>query len=290
MKTSAHGLALIKQFESLHKVRRDGMVEAYLCPERKPTIGWGCTKGVKLGDVLTVAQCEARLAAELPEYETAINESIHVPLNQNQFDALVSFTWNVGTGWINGKRKGGAATFVRLLNAGDYSAVPRELLKFSRGNKSKKKYDSLAARRKIEGQLWLKPISVSAKTNSATENASNDNELEISVTDFPKKSMPQDVAPEETPLRKVSRKFQLLDLLKWLFGISALGTGGTISAGNIEATKVYADQIMAMVSSYGVPGLIVICVGGYVAVQAVQYLMEEDRAKGSYTPSGEIEV
>ena len=90
MKTSPKGIALIKEFEGLR-------LKAYKCPGGVWTIGYGHTAGVKPGMVITEAQAEEYLKADLIAFERYLN-GLGLALNQNQFDALVSFIYNVGTG------------------------------------------------------------------------------------------------------------------------------------------------------------------------------------------------
>ena len=90
MKTSPKGIALIKEFEGLR-------LKAYLCPGGVWTIGYGHTAGVKPGMVITKAQAEEYLKADLIAFERYLN-GLGLALNQNQFDALISFIYNVGTG------------------------------------------------------------------------------------------------------------------------------------------------------------------------------------------------
>ena len=90
MKTSPKGIALIKEFEGLR-------LKAYKCPGGVWTIGYGHTADVKPGMVITEAQAEEYLKADLIAFERYLN-GLGLALNQNQFDALVSFIYNVGTG------------------------------------------------------------------------------------------------------------------------------------------------------------------------------------------------
>ena len=90
MNTSPKGIALIKEFEGLR-------LKAYKCPGGVWTIGYGHTAGVKPGMVITEAQAEEYLKADLIAFERYLN-GLGLALNQNQFDALVSFIYNVGTG------------------------------------------------------------------------------------------------------------------------------------------------------------------------------------------------
>jgi lysozyme len=106
MTTSVVGVALIKEFEGCK-------LNAYLCPAKKATIGYGNTfysngSKVKIGDVITQAQADELLRLILPEFESIVSKRIHVSLNQNQFDALVSHAFNTG----------GSDTLFKLVNEG----------------------------------------------------------------------------------------------------------------------------------------------------------------------------
>ena len=90
MRTSPKGIALIKEFEGLR-------LKAYKCPGGVWTIGYGHTAGVKPGMVITENQAEEYLKADLIAFEKYLN-GLGLALNQNQFDALISFIYNVGTG------------------------------------------------------------------------------------------------------------------------------------------------------------------------------------------------
>ena len=89
MKTSKQGIELIKRYEGLR-------LKAYVCPAGVATIGWGHTKGVKAGMVIDLAEAERMLADDIAIAERCVNCDAE-NLNQNQFDALVSFVFNVGT-------------------------------------------------------------------------------------------------------------------------------------------------------------------------------------------------
>lgn len=90
MKTSPKGIALIKEFEGLR-------LKAYKCPGGIWTIGYGHTAGVKHGMVISERQAEEYLKADLIAFEKYLN-GLGLALDQNQFDALISFIYNVGTG------------------------------------------------------------------------------------------------------------------------------------------------------------------------------------------------
>lgn len=144
MNTSKAGLDLIKQFEGLR-------LKAYKCPADVWTIGYGHTSAagqpaVKSGMSITEAQANKILASDLGQYEDAINNSVKVELTQNQFDALVSFVYNVGIGAFQ------KSTLLKKLNAGQYDAVPAELMKWTKGGG--KELPGLVRRRRAEAALW----------------------------------------------------------------------------------------------------------------------------------------
>lgn len=94
MKLGSRGAALIKGKEKLR-------LEAYLpTPNDVPTVGWGHTRGVKLGDKITVKQAEQFFVEDTASAVAAVN-GLPVPLSQSMFDALVSLVFNAGPGTIS---------------------------------------------------------------------------------------------------------------------------------------------------------------------------------------------
>lgn len=91
MRTSQQGIDLIKEFEGFSE-------RVYLCPGGVYTIGYGHTRGVQIGDTCTREKAEEYLRDDLKDTEEAIEALITVPLTQNQFDALVSLVYNIGSG------------------------------------------------------------------------------------------------------------------------------------------------------------------------------------------------
>lgn len=140
MRTSAQGVALIKEFEGFRG-------RAYLDPVGIPTIGYGFIEGVRLGDTITREQAEARLKAELVKYEHAVLAATDGKVSQSQFDALVSFAWNVGIAGMSG------STVIKRHKAGDYQAAARA---FALWNKAGGKVlAGLTRRRAAEATLYL---------------------------------------------------------------------------------------------------------------------------------------
>ena len=143
MKTSPKGIALITEFEGFRS-------NAYLCPAGIWTIGYGFTLGVQPGDTITKAQAKARLARELDGYEAAVTRACTNEPNQNEFDALVCFAFNVG---VSGMAK---SSVIKAHNRGDHQAAARA---FSLWNKAGGKvWAGLTRRRAAEAALYLTPM------------------------------------------------------------------------------------------------------------------------------------
>jgi lysozyme len=140
MNTSEAGKDLIKRFEGVR-------LNAYLDSVKVPTIGVGHTKGVRMGDIISPAQVDEFLTADLMDAERAIDRCVTVPLNQAQFDALVSWTFNLGGGALS------KSTLLKRLNASDYDGAADEMLKWTMaGNRV---LDGLVKRRTAERMLFL---------------------------------------------------------------------------------------------------------------------------------------
>ena len=108
MKTSYRGVSLIKQFEGCR-------LKAYKCPAGVWTIGYGHTAGVKEGDIITQETAESYLRNDLVTYEKAVmNYDGIYHFNQNQFDALVSFTYNCGAGNLKNLTQSGKRTIAQI--------------------------------------------------------------------------------------------------------------------------------------------------------------------------------
>ena len=108
MKTSSKGVSLIKSFEGCR-------LKAYKCPAGVWTIGYGHTAGVKEGDCITQEQADEYLRNDLTKYEKAVlNYDSIYHFNQNQFDALVSFTYNCGVGNLKNLTQNGKRTLAQI--------------------------------------------------------------------------------------------------------------------------------------------------------------------------------
>lgn len=136
------GVAMIKDFEGLH-------LTPYLCPANVWTIGYGHTRTVRANMHITSAQADQLLEDDLRIAERAVARLVRVPLTGNQFSALVSFVFNVGT--TNFER----STLLKLLNRGWYEQVPAQLARWNRA--SGEILGGLARRRAAEAKLWNAP-------------------------------------------------------------------------------------------------------------------------------------
>ncbi len=116
-------------------------------PGDVPTIGFGTTEGVKLGDRITPPKALARALADVQKFEGALKQCVSVPLHQYEYDAFVSLAYNVGPTAFCG------STLVRKLNAGDYPGACGEILRwrYYQGRDC-----ALAVNQKLCGGLWAR--------------------------------------------------------------------------------------------------------------------------------------
>lgn len=151
MNISETGLALIKSFEGKY-------YEGYLCPAGVWTIGYGHTgetlgqpspKGMRISDV----DIDNLLKKDMNRFEKAVFRSVTVPIKQHQFDALVSFAFNVGAGAL------ATSTLLKKLNSADYKGAAEQFLVWNKAtNPQTKKKVALAGltrRRQAERHLFL---------------------------------------------------------------------------------------------------------------------------------------
>lgn len=147
MKTSDRGLALIKQFEGFS-------ARPYLCPAGVPTIGYGATyypdgRRVTMQDKpVSEADATAMLRSMLASYEAGVTRYVSVPLTQGQFDALVSFAYNLGLAALK------SSTLLRLLNLRDYAGAAAQFARWNRAGG--KVLPGLTRRREAERVMFLR--------------------------------------------------------------------------------------------------------------------------------------
>ena len=146
MKISTNGIDLICSFEGLRLKAYDDGVGVW-------TIGYGTTvidgTKVKKGDTCTLEQARSYMANDLKKFESAVNQ-VKVPLNQNQYDALVSLAYNIGVGAFL------SSTLFKKLNAKDYKGAAEQ---FDRWNRAGGKVmRGLTNRRAKERKLFEKAL------------------------------------------------------------------------------------------------------------------------------------
>lgn len=138
------GLDIIKRSESLR-------LRAYRDAVGIPTIGYGHTRTARMGTSITEPEAERLLREDLEDAESAVHCFVTVPLNENQFSALVSLVFNIGAGAFK------LSTLRKLLNKGRYDEAAAQ---FGRWNKAGKKVlRGLVTRRAAEQSLFESPVS-----------------------------------------------------------------------------------------------------------------------------------
>ena len=139
MEISQEGVSLIKKFEGCE-------LEAYKCSAGVWTIGYGRTKNVEEGDTCTQEQADQWLHEELPVYGAYVSDAVLVPLNQNEFDALVAWTYNLGPTNLNN------STMLKVLNDNKKEEVPHQMRRWNKANG--KVLEGLERRRQAESLLF----------------------------------------------------------------------------------------------------------------------------------------
>ena len=139
MQTSQEGIALIKKFEGCE-------LEAYKCAAGVWTIGYGSTKGVNEGDTITQEEADKLLTEEMSEYEGYINDMVTSDLKQNEFDALVSWVYNLGPSNLS------SSTLLQRLNNKDWEDVPNQIKRWNKAGGEVKQ--GLIRRREAEALLF----------------------------------------------------------------------------------------------------------------------------------------
>jgi lysozyme len=135
---------LLKKFEGCK-------LKAYKCPSDKWTIGYGHTSAagepfVKEGMTITQDEAEAILKRDIVKYENGVNDLVKVKLTQHQFDVLADFAYNAGVPQLK------TSTLLKKINAGNFDAVPAELMKWTKGGG--KEIPGLVRRRRAEAEWW----------------------------------------------------------------------------------------------------------------------------------------
>lgn len=267
MKISENGLRLIKSFEGYHTRTDDGGCRAYLCPAGVWTCGWGCTEGVTANTRWTEAEATERLATEIAKFEYAVDHAVTVPLNQNQFDALVSFAYNCGVGALQ------KSTLLKRLNAGNFEAAAAQFPRWNRGGGRVLK--GLVNRRAREQALFMKPVA---------------------EPDAP--AMPQTVDPPLAPpeavkeMKQHSKKWSITGFLRWLVGVPTViqaadysGAGSYVPAIDIPQIQEQLNAFQTVSGALGKLGWIGWGLVVFVGLGLLQRYMVEDAEAGRSVPA-----
>lgn len=168
MDISQNCLDLVKKWEGFR-------ANAYLDPVGIPTIGYGTIRypngqKVQMGDVISEPEAEDLMKLESDEFAEVVNKAVTTTLNQNQFDALVSFCYNVGAGAFQG------STLLKKLNAADFPGAADQFLVWNKGTKNGVKVviDGLTNRRKDEKALFEKAEGAGSPLEKAEASPQNE--------------------------------------------------------------------------------------------------------------------
>ena len=139
MEISQEGLSLIKKFEGCE-------LESYKCAAGVWTIGYGSTNGVEEGMEISQERADMLLLEDVEVFEEAVNKLVEVSLEQNQFDALVSWTFNLGSTNLQN------STLLKVLNNKDYEGVPAQIKRWNKAGGEV--LQGLVRRREAEALLF----------------------------------------------------------------------------------------------------------------------------------------
>lgn len=128
----------------------------YICPAGKKTVGFGhvMQKGKQYPATITMEEAKTLLREDVKTAEAVVNSAVKVPLNQNQFDALVSFVFNLGGGALR------RSTLLKILNQGEYIKAAIEFKKWNKARVNGRTVvlPGLVKRRERESDLFTRPV------------------------------------------------------------------------------------------------------------------------------------
>ena len=222
MKISKRGIDdLIKPHEGYHAKQPDGSCKAYRCPAGKMTCGWGCTEGVTAHTHWSLGEAEEALAREMRQHEANVERLVKVPLNQGQFDALVSLCYNIGAENLR------SSALLRHLNAGDYARAASHFADW--------KYATV--RDETTARVMKVKVGTKAVMPGLVERRANEARMFLEAA--PQIGMPQDVAP---PRVKVSLWSQIKAAFAALGTFGVVGVSGSLDTAWIPAPPAGLKQ------------------------------------------------
>lgn len=177
MKVSKTCLTLVQKWEGFY-------ANAYLCPAGVRTIGYGTTvwpngKAVKKGDTIIKTEASALLEKQVNEHASTIMQYVKVPLNQNQFDALASFQYNLGRHILKN------SYLLKYLNVKQWDKAANSMMQYCKARNPKtgklEVLRGLQNRRKEEVAIFLKPAATVVQTKEDDELVFSSATLEASI-------------------------------------------------------------------------------------------------------------
>ena len=251
MKLSNTGLSLIKSFEGVR-------LTAYkaVSSEQYYTIGYGhYGPDVKKNMKITQTQADEYFKKDVARFEKAVNEKVKVPLNQNQFDALVSFTYNCGAGALQ------RSDLLKLLNQGKYKEAADQ---FDLWNKSSGKVlAGLVKRRAKEKELFLKDLPKEKVVKPNVEKVSAEIVTKPNKPSTTKKVIKTYKVKSGDALSKLASKWgttvKRLQELNGIKNLDKIYIGQTLkyeTTGNVDNIKQYhtvvsGDNVTKIAKKYG---------------------------------------
>lgn len=253
MKTGQAGINLIKEFEGCR-------LEAYKCPAGVWTIGYGHISGVKPGDKITQAQADAYLVSDLEKYEAKVNKyDATYHWNQNEFDALVSFAYNIGS--IDQLTANGTRTKAKIASS--------MLLYNKAGGRA---LAGLTRRRQKENALFL------ASASNATSKMSNASVQEYSLKADGEKQVSKNFKVKEFRCKDGSDKILIdVDFVQSKLQKIRDHFGTPITLNSAYRTEAYNKEVKGAKASYHMKGQAFdIVVKGHTPLEVAQYAQAID--------------
>lgn len=255
MDISKNGVNFIANYEGLR-------LKAYKAvpTEKYYTIGYGhYGADVKPNQTITKEKALSMFKSDLKGYVQAVNDAVKVPLNQNQFDALVSLCYNIGIGGLK------TSSLVARLNKGDYTGASNEFLLWNKSGG--KVLQGLVNRRKAERALFLKggskpvqPAKKASKTNSLGKfKDTNKGVLSTKASTYATgEKIPNTVKGktytviQAKPYKhgKSSYMYLLKEIMSWVKGEDISVKGGTVKGSPVTYTVKAGDTLSGIASKY----------------------------------------
>ncbi len=270
MQTNQAGLELIKMFEGLR-------LEAYVDAVGVWTIGYGHTKTARRGMVITEEQAEALLREDLQDAENAVNRLVKVPLNENEFSALASLVFNIGSGNFQ------KSTVLRRLNAEDRVGAADAIEWWNKGrvNGVLTTLPGLVRRRAAEKALFLTPTAQELLTDLLVRATDSDRGIE----EAPPAAVDQGLESRVPPKESSRARRDALSSSRTMQGAGVAGAAGASAVGagttmNTEQPTTIGRTIKDYLVTYQSEILIAIGVIILLAALFIMFARWDDWRKG----------